>query len=569
VLVNSFASPLIYFPQCHGPDAEGEDCGTVRWQKGSTKSPSHSPPHATQRIPILQLPAGAAATSTQEGCPTPSCGQKRIAPDCKRRLCRKHCIAEGSGCLSKNHIRSDVHASNQQPQGLPPSTFTPTLPTPTRPIPMHTPVASSPTALPALASLDANPNPRYASHMPAIFTEQVRREQELAEAKRRTDAEQIACESKAKRSVVVYSWAEDGEPPNIHQFQGGFTWPYFIINEDVLSTLELSAAGSANRPSSPHVQLYQQPLGTWVGIHWDYVVQLSEGASVFLKARKVRNCIDLDKHIQRVTESDTPHLRYNLPGERRYIRERLDAGSAKGKGKVREAAPGPTTSGGRRRRLPPVTIVARESGSTRGPTHSTVASPDALELSSDDEATSVQPETPLKRKRVSTPFSHSPPPFAQSSKRLRQEVIELSSDSDEHPANSPSLRSPVKVECPCPSLPTKRQSTSRSTSEWSHAFDSDSSHGNSTPSKTTRRRWPAHYHAIDVVAFFDDVDNHPKETTEHIFAQHFPDTEFRRTTYYDNRSRWTTAKPSIKTRVLDGRRSLKGLWSHFLKLSKK
>lgn len=430
------------------------------------------------------------------------------------------------------------------------------------------PVTSPPTAL---LSLDANPNPRYASHMPAIFTEQVRREQELAEAKRRTDADRITFESKAKRSVIVYSWAEDGEPPNVFQFQGGFTWPYFIINDEVLSTLELSTSHSANRPSSPHIQLYQQPLGTWVGIHWDYVVQLSEGASVFLKARKVRSCIDLDKHIQRIAESSAPHLRYNLPGERRYIRERLDVGSEKGKGKVH----GPTASGGRRRRLPPVTIISRESGSTPGPSRSTVTSSNTPNLSSDDEATSVHSKTPLKRKAVSTHFSQSPPPMAQSSTSKRlcsnpvdHEIIEISSDSGESLDNSPLLHPSVKLEYPTSSPLIQRRSTSRSTSEQSHSIDSDSSHSNNVPSKTSCR-WPAHYYAIDVVAFFDDVDNHPKETTKHIFSQHFPDTEFRRTTYYDNRSRWTTAKPSIKTQVLDGRRSSKGLWSHFLKLSKK
>jgi hypothetical protein len=47
--------------------------------------------------------------------------------------------------------------------------------------------------------------------MPPIFTHQ---EQELAEAKRKIDAEQIACESKAKQSILVYSWAEDGK---LHQ----------------------------------------------------------------------------------------------------------------------------------------------------------------------------------------------------------------------------------------------------------------------------------------------------------------------------------------------------------------
>ena len=442
----------------------------------------------------------------------------------------------------------------------------------TRPIHMSTPVGSS-SATPTV--LDANPNPRHASHMPAIFTEQVRHEQELTEAKRWTDAEWIACESKAKRSVVIYSWAEDGEPPNVHQFQGGFTWPYFIINDDVLATLELSTSHSTNQPSNPHVQLYQQPLGTWVGIHWDYVVQLSEGASIFLKARKVCDCIDLDKHIQRVTESNTPHLWYNLAGERRYIHERLDLGSAKGKGKVHEAvaAAGPMTSGGCRHHLPPVTVVSQEFGSTWDSSHITVASPIALDLSS-DEAVSVHQKAPQKRKRASTPFSQSPPPVAQSSKRLHShpvdpEIMELSSDSDESMANSPLLHPRIKVEYPSPSPLIRWQSTSRSTSDQSNVFDSDSSDSYRIPSKTTRHRWPAHYHAIDVVAFFDDVDNHPKETTEHIFAQHFPDTKFRHTTYYDNRSQWTSAKPSIKTQVLDGRCSPKGLWSYFLKLSKK
>jgi len=225
------------------------------------------------------------------------------------------------------------------------------------------------------------------------------------------------------------------------------------------------------------------------------------------------------------------------------------------------------------RRLPPVTIVSRESGSTRDSSHITVASPITLDLSS-DEAVSVHQKAPQKRKWALTPFSQSPPPVVQSSKHLRShpvdpEIMELSSDSDESMANSPLLHPPVKVEYPSPSPLIRQQSTSRSTSDQSNVFDSDSSDSYRIPSKTTQCHWPAHYHAIDVVAFFDDVDNHPKETTKHIFAQHFPDTEFRRTMYYDNCSRWMSAKPSIKTQVLDGRHSPKGLWSYFLKLLRK
>ena len=206
------------------------------------------------------------------------------------------------------------------------------------------------------------------------------------------------------------------------------------------------------------------------------------------------------------------------------------------------AATIPTTSGGRHHRLPPVTIVARESGSTLCSSHITINSPIAVDLSTSDEALSVCCKTPWKRKWVSTPFSESPPPVVQSSKRLCSypvdpEMIELTSDSDESLANSPLFHPPSKVKRPSPSPLIKRQSTLRSTSEQSHAPDSNSSYSNSIPSKTTWHHWPAHYHAIHVVAFFDNVDNHPKETTEHIFAQHFPNTEFQCTTYYDNRWR--------------------------------
>ena len=81
--------------------------------------------------------------------------------------------------------------------------------------------------------------------MPAIFTEQVRQEQELTEARRKIDAEQIACANKAKQNVIVYSWVEDGEPPNIHEFQD-FTWLYFKIDDNVLSALELNANDSTD-----------------------------------------------------------------------------------------------------------------------------------------------------------------------------------------------------------------------------------------------------------------------------------------------------------------------------------
>ena len=157
-------------------------------------------------IPTPHLPAGTSVNQAQQGCPVAPCGQKRIAPDCERRYCCKHCIAEG-GCISKTHTCSVTLASTQrplstqqspstqQPPRLHPITRSPTPPASTCPIHMSMPVGSS-SITPTV--LDANPNPQHASHMPAIFTEQIRCKQELTEAKRRTDGVRIACESKAK-----------------------------------------------------------------------------------------------------------------------------------------------------------------------------------------------------------------------------------------------------------------------------------------------------------------------------------------------------------------------------------
>jgi len=48
-------------------------------------------------------------------------------------------------------------------------------------------------------------NARYVSHMPAIFTEQLRREQELLEDQRQRDADRIQNKKRSKQSVVIYA----------------------------------------------------------------------------------------------------------------------------------------------------------------------------------------------------------------------------------------------------------------------------------------------------------------------------------------------------------------------------
>ena len=119
---------------------------------------------------------GAPVNHTRRRCPVASCGQKYIAPDCQ-------------------HRRYLATTTN-----FPPLFFLP-LPLLSRSVVQFLypcQLRHHPSPLSVLASLDAHSNLRYAPRTPAVQRE---RELELAEAQRRTDAEQIAY--KAKRSVIV------------------------------------------------------------------------------------------------------------------------------------------------------------------------------------------------------------------------------------------------------------------------------------------------------------------------------------------------------------------------------
>ncbi|EDR08939.1 uncharacterized protein LACBIDRAFT_326574 [Laccaria bicolor S238N-H82] len=80
-------------------------------------------------------------------------------------------------------------------------------------LPPHSPVAGpSKSTPPSTETINALPDARYASHMPAILTDQLRREQELLEDRRQRDAEHIQNEKRSKQSIVVYAWNQDASP---------------------------------------------------------------------------------------------------------------------------------------------------------------------------------------------------------------------------------------------------------------------------------------------------------------------------------------------------------------------
>jgi hypothetical protein len=180
--------------------------------------------------------------------------------------------------------------------------------------------------------------------------------------------------------------------------------------------------------------------------------------------------------------------------------------------------------------------------------------------------------------------------------KVKQDVVEVSSGSEvdddlirprKRPCSSPRKRpcsSPRKRPCSSPS-----ERTFRKPSASSFEFDYCSSPGpesgvhianevikvtsegtfparesTSSPNlPSTNCSWPADYHAIDIVRLYSDCSNHSEQPNNHIFEQHFPGVPYQRSTFSENRRRWTNAPQSVRDRVLKAKQTPEGLWSFF------
>ncbi len=459
--------------QCHGPDAQGRDCQFVQFKQGI---PPLSVPAVV--LPSASITAFVPTTTPIAACPISGCGKNRIAPDCERRWCRKHC-SEAGGCICKTH--RPVTSLSSTPFITPPvSSATPCL------LPPLSQAPSLPTLQPSSSqSLDAQPNPRYVSHMPPIFTEQWRREQELQELKRQQEATRVRYATQAKQAVIIYAWAQNNEPAHVEEVQG-LSWPYFPLTALILARLELS--------SSIGVQLYRHSINTWVNVSEGHIVDLqTHGCRIFLKLRIVTEYPDFDGHLHADSGNSPPNIRRKLKDERRELRERERMIK---KGKVKQD------------------VVELSSGSE---VDDDLIRPRKRPCPSPSERAFRKPSAPLFE------FDYCSSPGPESGLHIADEVIKVTSEGT----------FPARESTSSPNLPS------------------------------TNRSWPADYHAIDIVRLYSDCSNHSEQPNNHIFEQHFPGVPYRRSTFSENRRRWTNAPQSVRDRVLKAKRTPEGLWSFF------
>ncbi|KAG1788960.1 uncharacterized protein HD556DRAFT_1538510 [Suillus plorans] len=581
-------------------------CNFFRWARGST-SPSSSPTLAAaqlapttivqpaQLVPTAVVqPAALSNATLLLMCAALVC-KKRPHAHCENAACRTHCSLLG-GCSVKGHTSAVVLdlslalRTPHQPQACPPMP----PPPPSQPALI---LDAAPSDLdvrlsPPLASLSEVPEPPAqvqkgkgravelpdasepvqlpSRMMPAIFTQQNAREEEMNEERRQCELERLQAAAREKNTVVVYAWTQNGVEPIIYEFQDGFKLPNFYFTLSVLQKLCMTS----EVPDIPApariapIQRYNRALDTWTQFDVGHMVTLHErdAGILFVRDARVRECVDFDRHLHRLTRPVSANLMTDLTSERKYVRAASLARSSR------------TPS------LPPTNPVPHTRKPRSGmPSLSPVASDNEHEVPNDS------PAQPIKRRSFKPPI-----------KRRFSSILSLTdSDGDDTTKSvhttkrhhSPLPQAPRRV-LPCRKQRPFADSFDLSDASDSHSLSSSISSMHSTPivkkedsgSLLSRGSsshdaivvekvaiWPVDFYVVDISRGFNAcqraVDG--RHSVADAFVGHFG-VPFKASTFYDNRKVWDF-KPntSLRQRYIDYGRTEKGSWTSFMKKAKR
>ena len=205
------------------------------------------------------------------------------------------------------------------PAAVPSSSQTPLLPpglVPATPMQVTQQVPSIASQAPFLEAIDVRPDPRFATHLRPVFTEVIAMQQEKLLQQTKLDAERKEKAQKARQRIIIYPWTDENTPPIIKFFQD-FSWPYLVINSDLLSTVGLLEASEQGR-----LRIYdEKEIHDWVAVNAGYVMEVQEGQRLFLKDASLLKCADFIKLLETRPQGPASHLHYHLPHQRSYVRE--------------------------------------------------------------------------------------------------------------------------------------------------------------------------------------------------------------------------------------------------------
>ncbi|KAF8802113.1 hypothetical protein BYT27DRAFT_7307879 [Phlegmacium glaucopus] len=157
-------------------------------------------------------------------------------------------------------------------------------------------------------------NPRYASQMMAVFTQQYADEHAQEERQRAVDAERLANIEKAKNHVIIYSWPKEDVEATVFEVQGSFKWLLFPLTPTILCDTDLMLPGEQQM----RFKRYNPSIHTWSKVPVGHIITLKAGKHIFLKGYNINNCQDFD-HLLSASQPRKSHFFKNLPHECSYV----------------------------------------------------------------------------------------------------------------------------------------------------------------------------------------------------------------------------------------------------------
>ncbi|KAI0685869.1 hypothetical protein BC835DRAFT_1309766 [Cytidiella melzeri] len=465
-----------------------------------------------------------------------------------------------------------VPAQLQSPSTTPTSGPT-TLPSPSTPtlasyhlLEPPSPLAStsriapaSPASLSSLSSPSVTPI-RKASQMPNSYHPKYDGEQERYLRKLKEEEQKKERKLREEQEVTVHCWLKDGEPPTHDSFQGesGAT-SKFMFSRSHLKTLGLIDNGAVQSEPT-RFRIYHPEHGYWLGASEGYIALVPPGRHLFVAASGFRRLSEMDPTIARFSVKETPsHLRTGLQKERASVRAQSHSAAAV---PLKRPAIAPHPSLGpvltsrvdhRKGRPKPRPVGTAQPLQRQKRKYHDFEPDDILELSDDK-----------------------PEPIVPEGVRGNRYTIDDSSDDGGSGTSARTLKvTPIQLE---PEV-KHEQPWKSSLLSWSPSSDSDlpgsSDLGsgsdseavtNQDPGKEGPRSWPRDFYCVEILVGFAVYAQQLKENVpaDRAFFKAFPSAKkYSRSTFSDNRSRWSNAPVSVRDAAVDANKTDAGRWPVF------
>ncbi|KAI1789779.1 hypothetical protein LXA43DRAFT_892193 [Ganoderma leucocontextum] len=248
----------------------------------------------------------------QAQCAGVNCRKTNVSRSCTNKMCKSCCVELGAPCGYNAHAKARRTLANQARSAaaasflahpVPVDGFTMIRPEPISPPVLHSravPVEASSTA-PAIvqaisgatAVSSANTStPRFRKVMDVPWqkewdeSQKKKREVLAGEETLRAHRESLV------KSIVVWFWRQNGQPPERYPVQGIVGWPYFRAADhpDLLQKLSVSA--------NERLQGYVLPSRRWEDLEVGEVVKVYSHQVFLWRANGVVDCLDIDRRIQ-------------------------------------------------------------------------------------------------------------------------------------------------------------------------------------------------------------------------------------------------------------------------------